>query len=194
MNTFVGIPMLLRVVGGRSSTSSTPRRCSRCAVSHRWSCARGVAVAGSARRHPSKRRRSTTMPASREPRRCRAIRRPGARHERRTKDRLRRPGPVLLGGIHATAKALGVAVVDVKPDDLLAWCHEAKPDLVILDLHGTGEPIECARALKADLATRDVPLVGFYSHVDEDARRAAGRRASIASCRGRRSRQGWRTC
>jgi CheY-like chemotaxis protein len=76
--------------------------------------------------------------------------------------------------IHATAKALGVAVVDVKPDDLLAWCHEAKPDLVILDLHGTGEPIECARALKADPATRDVPLVGFYSHVDEDVRRAAG--------------------
>ena len=80
----------------------------------------------------------------------------------------------LSARIHATAKALGVEVVDVKPDDLLAWCREAKPDLVILDLHGAGDPIERARALKADPATRDIPLVGFYSHVDEVVRRAAG--------------------
>ena len=44
--------------------------------------------------------------------------------------------------INTTAKALGVEVIDVKPDDLLAWCRDAKPDLVILDLHGAGDPID----------------------------------------------------
>jgi CheY-like chemotaxis protein len=75
--------------------------------------------------------------------------------------------------IHATGKAAGVEVVDVKPEALLEWCRENKPDLVILDLHGAGDPMERARALKSDAATRDIPLVGFYSHVDEAVRRAA---------------------
>ena len=46
------------------------------------------------------------------------------------------------------------------------------PALVILDLTGPGA-LDDARALKHDPATRAVPIVGFYSHVDHALREAA---------------------
>jgi DNA-binding NarL/FixJ family response regulator len=75
--------------------------------------------------------------------------------------------------IEATARAAAVTLEQVAPSRLVESCRTAAPDLVILDL-ATGESsIALARALKADAATRDIPLVGFYSHVDGATRRAA---------------------
>ncbi|HEY2955603.1 MAG TPA: hypothetical protein VGK89_10195 [Candidatus Eisenbacteria bacterium] len=75
--------------------------------------------------------------------------------------------------IGAAAKALGVEVDEVDAARALDACRARPPDLVILDLHAPGDPLALARALGADHATRAVPIVGFYSHVDEALRKAA---------------------
>jgi CheY-like chemotaxis protein len=74
--------------------------------------------------------------------------------------------------IEATARAAGVTIEPVAPARALEACRAAPPDLVILDL-AAGEAIAIARALKADPVTRAIPVVGFYSHVDDATRRAA---------------------
>lgn len=75
--------------------------------------------------------------------------------------------------IDTTAKLLGVETQAVDVSRAAAACRERAPDLVILDLHGPGEPLVLARALKADVATGAIPIVGFYSHVDAALRQAA---------------------
>jgi len=75
--------------------------------------------------------------------------------------------------IGAAAKALDVAVEQVAAARALDVCRVNPPDLVLLDLHAAGDPLAVARALKAEPATRAVPIAGFYSHVDEPLRRAA---------------------
>ena len=75
--------------------------------------------------------------------------------------------------IATTAQALGVENAACPAGETLETCRRDPPDLVILDLHGPGDPAGLARALKSDPATRRVPIVGFYSHVDQETRRAA---------------------
>jgi CheY-like chemotaxis protein len=75
--------------------------------------------------------------------------------------------------IAAAAEALGVALTACAAAEALAACRREPPDLVILDLHGAGDPTGLARALTGDPATRGVPIVGFYSHVDQATRHAA---------------------
>jgi CheY-like chemotaxis protein len=58
------------------------------------------------------------------------------------------------------------------PGAALEQCRALAPDLVILDLHASGA-LDLARSLEADAATRAIPLVGFYSHVDQALREAA---------------------
>lgn len=49
-----------------------------------------------------------------------------------------------------------------------------RPSLVIVDLHWQrGDPFALAESLKADEQLRDVPLVGFYSHVQTALQRRA---------------------
>lgn len=75
--------------------------------------------------------------------------------------------------ILATARTVGVPV-DLSPlPRALAACTEAPPALVLIDLHATGDPMALIRALKADERTRDVRLIGFYSHVETALRRSA---------------------
>jgi CheY-like chemotaxis protein len=75
--------------------------------------------------------------------------------------------------ISAVAKAAGTEVAFASPAEAQARCAAARPALVLLDLHaGPGLPA-LVRALKSDPATREVPLVGFHSHVDLDTRREA---------------------
>jgi CheY-like chemotaxis protein len=46
-----------------------------------------------------------------------------------------------------------------------------RPDLVIADLHSERcDAVALAQALKADVDLRDVPLVGFFSHVQTEFR------------------------
>lgn len=75
--------------------------------------------------------------------------------------------------IAAVASAVGIELAFASAADLPARCAEAPPDLVLLDLHaGPGVP-DLVRALKASDATRNVPLLGFHSHVDIATRKAA---------------------
>ena len=78
--------------------------------------------------------------------------------------------------IGETARAAGVALVEVDAAGALDLCRSSPPDLVILDLHGPGNPIALARAIKSDPASRSVPIVAYYSHVERDL----GERAKAA--------------
>lgn len=75
--------------------------------------------------------------------------------------------------IAGSAAALGVTLDTPAPADAPAAIRREPPDLVILDLHGPGEPLALVRTLRADPATRRVPIIGFYAHVDRALRDAA---------------------
>lgn len=86
--------------------------------------------------------------------------------------------------IAATAAAAGVAIETLGATAALERCRGRTgpagepPQLLILDL-GAGEAaLALARALRADQASRDLPMVGFFSHV-EIATRDAGLAAGV---------------
>ena len=78
-----------------------------------------------------------------------------------------------LARIRATASALGVAIEEATVASAHERCAAAPPALLILDLHAAGDPLAQVRRLKAEAGTRRVPVVGFYSHVDNATRAAA---------------------
>src|SRR5882762_3555795 len=75
--------------------------------------------------------------------------------------------------ITTTAARLGVAIQAPAPQEALAVIRLLPPDLVVLDLRAQGDPLALARSLKADPATRHIPVVGFYPHVEGALREAA---------------------
>ena len=77
--------------------------------------------------------------------------------------------------ISETASQLGVeASFPRNPGRLLEAVHESPPDLLVIDLNSSRfEPLALLRNVKADEATRDVPTVGFLSHVQKDLALAA---------------------
>lgn len=87
--------------------------------------------------------------------------------------------------IAATAAAAGVAIEALEPGAAAERCRPVAasadgtvaareaPAAVILDLGAGPEALAVARALKSEAATRDIPIVGFYSHVDHATREAA---------------------
>jgi PleD family two-component response regulator len=81
--------------------------------------------------------------------------------------------------IKTAAKALGVEVYfERTPDAVLASVREKKPTLVIFDLNSARlQPVATIAALKNDPDLRQVPTLGYVSHVDAeriDAARRAG--------------------
>ncbi|MEO5617305.1 MAG: hypothetical protein ABIS67_06010 [Candidatus Eisenbacteria bacterium] len=81
--------------------------------------------------------------------------------------------------IAATAEAAGVKFESLDAGAALERCLArtgppgGAPQLLILDL-GAGEAaLALARALSADETCRDVPMVGFFSHVEISTRDAA---------------------
>jgi CheY-like chemotaxis protein len=79
-----------------------------------------------------------------------------------------------LSKIRQTALSLGVEVVAVQPFELCARLAAQAPGGVLVDLnHRSGAALEAVRALKADAAAAQVPVVGFFSHVQEELGRAA---------------------
>ena len=74
-----------------------------------------------------------------------------------------------------TAKELDVdAKFPRKPRKLLDALEESPPDLLILDLNSSRfEPLELLRTVKSDETLREVPTVGFLSHVQKDLAVAA---------------------
>lgn len=78
-----------------------------------------------------------------------------------------------LTRIQTTAQHAGIAIEACRADELPARCASAPPDLVVLDLHAPGDPLERARELKRSPATASIPIVAFYSHVEAALRERA---------------------
>ena len=77
--------------------------------------------------------------------------------------------------ISETASTLGIeAAFPRSPKKLLEALREYPPDLLILDLNcARFEPLPLLQTIKSEEATRDVPTVGFLSHVQKDLAVAA---------------------
>lgn len=77
--------------------------------------------------------------------------------------------------ISETANQLGVeALFPRSPKKLIAEVQTSPPDLLVLDLNSTRfEPLVLLGQLKSDETSRDVPVVGFLSHVQKDLALAA---------------------
>jgi len=81
--------------------------------------------------------------------------------------------------IKTAAKMLGTEVYFERlPDQVLESIRSKAPRLVIFDLDSAKmRPMDAIAAMKADPALRDVPTLGFVSHVHDDViarARAAG--------------------
>jgi CheY-like chemotaxis protein len=77
--------------------------------------------------------------------------------------------------ISETASTLGIeAAFPRNPRRLLEAIRESPPELLVLDLNSARfEPLTLLRHVRSDEATRDVPSVGFLSHVQKDLAIAA---------------------
>ena len=59
-------------------------------------------------------------------------------------------------------------------DSVVNDAHETRPKLIVVDLQSQKiNAIELAKALKADVELKDIPLLGFLSHVLVDLQQAA---------------------
>jgi DNA-binding NarL/FixJ family response regulator len=79
--------------------------------------------------------------------------------------------------IRAVAKHVGVEIKFAQTaEEILAQARELKPSLAIIDLNSAkADPIATITALKGDAATKDLPTIGFVSHVHTDLIAAARR-------------------
>ena len=75
--------------------------------------------------------------------------------------------------VRETAKHLGVTLDEATPANLVERMTARRPDLVIVDLHGPGDPLNAVISTKATPALAAIEWVGFYSHVDAETREAA---------------------
>ena len=77
--------------------------------------------------------------------------------------------------IRATAEALGVNIkFHRRAENLIAAAAEQRPDMILIDLHNEKvNALELARELKTNESTKNIPLLGFFSHVQTDLQRAA---------------------
>jgi CheY-like chemotaxis protein len=74
--------------------------------------------------------------------------------------------------IRSAAESLGVDFDTARGvDAAIEKARASRPDLVVADLHSERcDPVALAQAFKADPQLRDVPLVGFFSHVQTELR------------------------
>lgn len=77
--------------------------------------------------------------------------------------------------IRAVAEAVGVEVSFPRSREaLVEKAHETRPQLIVVDLHNQKfDAVALAKDLKSDERLREVPLVGFFSHVQTELRRNA---------------------
>ena len=74
--------------------------------------------------------------------------------------------------IAAVAEATGTRVIAASRADAADRARRETPDLVVLDLHSTDDLAGLVQALRG-ATPREIPIVGFYSHVDTAIRDAA---------------------
>ena len=77
--------------------------------------------------------------------------------------------------IRAVAEAVGTEISFPRNQEaLLQKAREAKPQLIIVDLHNQKiDPASLANDLKSDEELRAIPLLGFFSHVQTELQRNA---------------------
>lgn len=75
--------------------------------------------------------------------------------------------------IASVASQIGVHVLSPAMDSALEAIATSSPSLVIVDLTVGEQALALIRSLKAAPATRAIPIVGFYPHVDQPLRSAA---------------------
>ena len=77
--------------------------------------------------------------------------------------------------IRGTADALGVAYESARgAADAVESARSNPPSVVVADLHATRcDPFALAESFKRDPALSNVPLVGFFSHVQTELREQA---------------------
>ena len=80
-----------------------------------------------------------------------------------------------ISKIRETGKALEMNVKFPRSlDALRATIAEELPVLIVVDLHHQKlDPVQLAAELKANEPVKDVPLLGFFSHVQTDLQRQA---------------------
>jgi len=82
--------------------------------------------------------------------------------------------------IDATARNLNVPVRFVVPEELPAACAAGDAAAVLLELSIDGGGLEAVRRLRSTASTREMPIIGFLSHVD---RKLAGAAAAAGVTR-----------
>jgi CheY-like chemotaxis protein len=77
--------------------------------------------------------------------------------------------------IRAVAEAVGAEISFPRNREaLVEKAHETKPQLILVDLHNQKlDAVTLAKDLKSDEQLREVPLVGFFSHVETELQRKA---------------------
>jgi CheY-like chemotaxis protein len=77
--------------------------------------------------------------------------------------------------ISETAEQLGIeATFPRSPKKLIEQSTQSPPNLLVLDLNSMRfEPLELLKRLKSDETLRNVPVVGFLSHIHKDLAIAA---------------------
>ena len=76
--------------------------------------------------------------------------------------------------ITAIAKQLGIKVQLLKDKEVLLDKIRTKPLAVIFDLnYSAADPVRIIEQLKADPGTKDIPLIGFVSHVQTELKSKA---------------------
>ncbi len=80
-----------------------------------------------------------------------------------------------ISKIRETGKALGVNVKFPRNlDALWATVTEEMPQLIVVDLHHQKlNAVQLATKLKTNETLKDIPLLGFFSHVQADLQRQA---------------------
>jgi CheY-like chemotaxis protein len=75
--------------------------------------------------------------------------------------------------IDTTARHLNVPVRFADAKSVAKICGEGDTAVVLVELSSNGEPLAAIRALRQAQATRELPIIGFLSHVDQDLAREA---------------------
>lgn len=72
------------------------------------------------------------------------------------------------------AKKLKAQVQFAKDDEAIWKSLQNSPGLIVIDLnYAAVDPLSVIRRIKADPVSRNIPLVGFVSHVQTELRQAA---------------------
>ena len=77
--------------------------------------------------------------------------------------------------IRATAEALGVEISFPRTREAaLVKARELKPGLILIDLHNQRfDPMDFVRDLKSEEELKQIPTLGFFSHVQVELQRSA---------------------